>query len=447
MRILHTSDWHFGKTLENISRLEEQKEFADRLCAIVKDQDIDLVLIAGDVFDTFNPSSAAEELFYSTVDRLVEGGKRAVIAIAGNHDSPERLCAAHSIATRHGIFLLGYPKSKVEVECGKFNNNDISQQKSEAVGITNELSKSQVIVVNSDSGFFELSLPGCKESAVIITLPFPSETRLDEVLDLQSDESILQKAYSDRVSQILGKLSENFREDTVNLIISHLFVMGGKESESERTIQVGGAMTVNTSVFPDKTHYVALGHLHRPQHLTGAQCPVYYSGSPLAYSFSEADYAKVVYIVDANPKRDAVIQEIYLNCGKPLKRWVAEKGIGQALQWCEEQKDQGAWIDLEVHTDRILGMDEQKRLRELNPGIINIRPVIKTSDSIALTYENRETKKIDMLFGDFVLHKTGTQVTEELLSTFLEMLNKDDSNNNQNIDNLLGGEVNETEVS
>ena len=94
MRILHTSDWHLGRSLEHISRIEEQRGFIDCLVKIADEEDVDLVLVAGDVYDTYNPSAAAEELFFEAMDRLSGKGGRAVIVIAGNHDNPERLCAA-----------------------------------------------------------------------------------------------------------------------------------------------------------------------------------------------------------------------------------------------------------------------------------------------------------------------------------------------------------------
>ena len=111
MRILHTSDWHLGRSLEQISRIEEQKDFVDFLVKAVEEQAIDLVLIAGDIYDTYNPSAAAEELFYGAVERLNGKGRRAVVVIAGNHDNPERLCAASPLAYKNGIILLGYPGS------------------------------------------------------------------------------------------------------------------------------------------------------------------------------------------------------------------------------------------------------------------------------------------------------------------------------------------------
>ena len=194
-------------------------------------------------------------------------------------------------------------------------------------------------------------------------------------------------------------------------------------------------MTVDPGVMPEKTHYAALGHLHRPQEMRNASCPVFYAGSPLAYSFSEADYSKAVYIVDAVPGEKAVVTPVYLDCGKPLRRWVADEGIGQAIKWCEEGRDPNAWIDLEIVTDRILTAGEQKSLRSLHPGIINIRPRLKTDEAEVLSPQSREGRKIDELFSDYYKYRMGADVPDELMETFIEVLNdehEDDDEDNTN---------------
>ncbi|MBS4025792.1 MAG: exonuclease subunit SbcD, partial [Clostridia bacterium] len=153
MRILHTSDWHLGKNLEQINRINEQREFIHYLCQTVEEQKIDLVLLAGDIYDTYNPSAAAEELFYEAIDRLNDKGKRAVVVIAGNHDNPERLCAASPLAYKNGIILLGYPGSDAALY---------------------EMNGGNIKIANSGPGWLELSVPGREYHAVIITLPYPS---------------------------------------------------------------------------------------------------------------------------------------------------------------------------------------------------------------------------------------------------------------------------------
>ncbi|NLN64039.1 MAG: exonuclease SbcCD subunit D [Clostridiaceae bacterium] len=405
MRILHTSDWHLGKSLEQINRLDEQRAFIDFLVGAVEKQHIDLVIIAGDLFDTYNPSAAAEELFYEAIDRLNDKGRRPIVVIAGNHDNPERLCAASPLAYKNGIILLGYPSS----DAGDWK-------------ITSETIK----IADSGPGWLELCVPGCDEHTVILTLPYPSESRLEEVLTVDYDEISLQKAYSEKIGLILGKLSSKFRNDTVNLVTGHLFLRGGKESDSERTLQVGGALTVDPSVIPANAQYVALGHLHRPQEIRHAPCPVFYSGSPLAYSFSEAEHSKAVFIIDVVPGEQAIVEPLYLNCGKPLRRWIADEGIGQAIKWCEEGRDENAWIDLEIVTDRVFTLEEQKTLRTLHPGIINIRPRIKQDAGAIVSPESREGRRIDVLFKDFYRYRMGVEIPDDLMEAFIEIINEED---------------------
>ncbi|MHB1392757.1 MAG: exonuclease SbcCD subunit D [Clostridia bacterium] len=422
MRILHTSDWHLGKTLENINRLEEQRQFIDELCGIAESEAVDLVLVAGDIFDTYNPSSAAEELFYDAVDRLNAKGTRAVVVVAGNHDSPDRLCAASPLAYKNGIILLGYPGSDAAVIGSRSGNSPILQ---------------------AGPGWLEIKLGSSEHSAVIIALPYPSESRLEQLLSIESQEDKLQEAYSDKIAELLRHLSGNFREDTVNLIVSHLYLREGMTSDSER--QLGGALVVDPCLLPDNAHFIALGHLHRPQRIKSSPSPTYYAGSPIAYSFSETDYSKMVYIVDAVPGKASEIKEVYLSSGKPLKQWKAKNGIEEALSWCEEGRDLNAWIDLEIHTDRALTLEEQKKLRELNPGIINIRPVVKDEKDSVISFESREGKRIEELFKDYYRYKTGMEAAEEMLETFLEVVNGEVEGNNEEI--LLGGEDIETQIS
>ena len=427
MRILHTSDWHLGKTLENINRIEEQRQFIDELCGIAESEAVDLVLVAGDIFDTYNPSTAAEELFYDAVDRLNAKGSRAVVIIAGNHDSPDRLCAASPLAYKNSIVLLGYPGSVASV----YSGND------------RERFPNCCTILQAGPGWLEIKTASLDHSAVIITLPYPSESRLEQLISADLQEDKLQQAYSERIVELLQALSSNFREDTINLVVSHLYLRDGKTSDSER--QLGGAMVVDPSKLPANAHFIALGHLHRPQRIKSAPSPTYYSGSPIAYSFSETDYSKVVYIVDAAPGKEALVREVYLNSGKPLKQWRAKNGIEEALGWCEEGRDLNAWIDLEIHTDRVLTVEEQKRLRELNPGIINIRPVVTDLKESIISFENREGKKIEELFKDYYRYRTGMEAAEEMLETFLEVVNGNRDEESEEIP--LGGEAVEAQVS
>ncbi|MCK9909931.1 exonuclease subunit SbcD, partial [Microbacteriaceae bacterium K1510] len=160
---LHTADWHFGRLLEGRDRREEQAGFVDELCRIVEEQSIDLVLIAGDVYDSVNPPAWAEELFYDALERLAAGGTRGVVVIAGNHDQPERVRAAAPLAYKHGIVLLGLPKEAALVH----NNTNLEER---------------VRIIDAGPSWFEISVPGVEHHAVVLALPYPSESRLKELL-------------------------------------------------------------------------------------------------------------------------------------------------------------------------------------------------------------------------------------------------------------------------
>ena len=240
MRFIHTSDWHLGKSLEGHSRLAEQEKFCKDFIDLVNENDIDMVIIAGDIYDTSNPPAQAEKLFYKTVSELSQNGKRCVLIIAGNHDNPERLSAASPLAHEQGIIILGMPNSYTQPY--KYNGFEI---------------------VFSEEGVVELKIKD--ESVVISTLPYPSEKRLNEVLVKSTDDKDKQQTYTEKIGEIFKLTTKRFKEDTINIAVSHLFVLGGETTDSERPIELGGSLIVNTKDLPQNAQYIALGHLHKPQ--------------------------------------------------------------------------------------------------------------------------------------------------------------------------------------
>ncbi|MCB8818155.1 exonuclease SbcCD subunit D [Desulfosporosinus shakirovi] len=408
MRILHTSDWHLGRTLEGRSRIEEQMTFIDELCMIAEDEAVDLILIAGDVFDTVNPPAIAEELFYDALNRLSAGGSRAIVVIAGNHDNPERLCAASPLAVRNGITLYGLPKEVL------------------TPGLLDQPNLGRVTRGAAGQGWVELHIPSCSDPAIITMLPYPSESRLNEVLSESLEEEILREEYSKRVQQLFSSSSQHFRPDAVNLGMSHLFVRGGMESESERPIQLGSAPTVEVNAMPSGAQYVALGHLHRAQAVKGAAVPTRYSGSPLAYSFSETGYAKSVILVEAFPSQAVTTREIFLSAGYPLVKWKAKEGLAQVQQWIDEGKDRNAWIDLEIFATSALQTQDIHNLRRQRERLINIRPIFPETEQIVA--ESRSKLPIDELFSKFYQDRTsGAEPEQELVALFLSLIDPDNT--------------------
>ena len=185
MRILHTADWHLGKNIEGQSRLKEQKAFLEDFVRIAREEQADLVIIAGDVYDSVNPPAEAEKLFYHTLKQVTEGGKRLVLVIAGNHDSPDRLVAAGPLAMEHGILMAGLPKTVIpEGVYGKHR------------------------VTASGEGYVEVEIGG--ERAVILLLPYPSEKRLGEVIYREMEEGQERAAsYGERVGLFFSRLEKH----------------------------------------------------------------------------------------------------------------------------------------------------------------------------------------------------------------------------------------------
>ena len=384
--------------------------FINELCMIVEDETVDLVLIAGDVFDTVNPPAIAEELFYDALNRLSAGGRRAIVVIAGNHDNPERLCAASPLAVQNGITLYGLPKEVL----------------TSSPSLLAQPSLGRVTRVSAGQGWVELHIPSCSDPAIVAMLPYPSESRLNEVLSESLDEEILRDEYSKRVQQLFSSFSQHFRPDAVNLGISHLFVRGGLESESERPIQLGSAPTVEVNAMPSGAQYVALGHLHRAQVVKGAVVPTRYSGSPLAYSFSETGYAKSVILIEAFPGQAVTTREIFLSAGYPLVKWQAKEGLAQVQQWIDEGKDLNAWIDLEVYVTSALQSQDIHNLRRQRERLINIRPVFPETEQIVA--EAHSKLPIDELFCKFYQDRTGgAEPEQELVSLFLSLIDPDNT--------------------
>lgn len=402
MNILHTSDWHFGKQLEGNSRIQEQKAFAKELYDICEKENIDLILLAGDVFDNGNPSAQAEELFYKTAKKLCKNGTRPLIAIAGNHDSAERLTAPDTLAYDHGLILLGTPKS--QALCGKYAGYEI---------------------VKSGEGFLELKIK--EEHIVVLTMAYPSEKRLNELVSEDIEEEQRQRGYSQRVGEIFHKLEkEAFREDTINVAMGHFYTMGGEESGSERPIQLGGAFSVNGEDLPKTAQYIALGHLHKPQMVPNTCHRCYYCGSPIAYSKSEAGQQKQVNVVTLCAKKEAVVKRIALTEYKPIQIWKAQS-IEQAISLCEQHQKEDSWVYMEIKTDRIIEQQEMKKMKTTKKDIIEILPVFPKKESTFLVEQKDGHWSIkDQFIAFFQQTTANAQPTEEVISLFLELLQEED---------------------
>ena len=406
MKLLHTSDWHLGKRLEDFSRIEEQQFVLQEICEIAEQEQVDAVLVAGDLFDTFNPPTEAVELFYRTLKRLANNGKRAVIAIAGNHDSPDRIEAPDPLARECGIIFAGYPNSVVplfELESG-------------------------LKVLQSTEGFIELKLPGVDSPLRLLLTPYANEFRLKTYLGQEDSEeelrSVLQQKWQDLATTYCDKRG-------VNILVNHLYVMkrGGEmqeePAEEKPILHLGGAQAIYSENIPEQIQYTAIGHLHRMHRVDSVPCPIYYSGSPLSYSFAEANQKKYVLLVDLEAGKDATIHEMELTQGKKLLRKRAD-GIDEALMWLSENQD--CLVELTMVTNTYLTAQERKQLYSIHNGIVVLIPEVR--NGIEFPSGNKKsidlTKNMEELFADYFRHTKGQEPNAEILRLFTEILGEED---------------------
>lgn len=394
MRLIHTADWHLGKHIEGHSRLEEQELFLEDFVRIVTEKEADIVLIAGDIYDSSNPPAKAEQLFYDALKRISDGGRRLTIVIAGNHDNPERLISATPLAMEHGIIMAGTPK--MVIPKGRYGNWNVYE---------------------SGEGYMKIERES--ERAVVLTIPFPSEKRLEEVLyaEMESEE-VQVESYNERLRCLFDRLAAQFEEETVNIIVSHLFVMGSVEEGSERSIQLGGSYLAAPDIFPKSADYVALGHIHKPQVIAG-HSNIRYCGSPIEYRKGEERYQKQVLCVEIKKGTSIVIEPIALKQYKPIEVWRC-KNIPEAIETCEKNQDRNCWVYLEIHTDRAILEDEIKKMKQTKRDILEIHPILweNEREEVEVSWKERPFQEV---FAEFYRRERGVEMSAETQEILLEL--------------------------
>lgn len=402
MKILHTSDWHLGKSLEQHPRIDEQIEVLEEIVHISNERQVDVILISGDLFDVYNPPTRAVEIFYKYLKKLSNNARRPVIAIAGNHDSPDRIEAPDPLAKECGIFFFGYPGSK-------------HQEMDFETGLK---------ITKVEEGFMEIHLPNVSFPLRIIATPYANEKRLKTYLGIENEEEELRKHLAGKWSELSNQYCD---ENGVNVLMSHLFMMnlsGEKpmETDSEKPIiGVGGTEVIYTNSIPSNIQYVALGHLHRCQTITNTPCPIVYSGSPLAYSMSEANQEKFVILLDLEPNKDTKIEKIPLSKCIPVFR-KKFSSVEEAIVWL--RNNQNCYVELTIQLKSFMSSDEFRKLNNAHDKIVTIIPEVLEQDE---SEETRETKidlnkSFEELFVEyFKYHKGGMEPSKEIMELFNEM--------------------------
>lgn len=282
MKFLHTSDWHIGKTLKGQPRLPEQAEVLAEIVTIAKAHSVDVVLLAGDVYDSSGPSAEAQRLVVRTLLDLAAGGAQ-VIVIAGNHDHPATFDAYRPLMDVAGITIVGNARRA------------------------------------ENGGMVTFTATSTGERVNVAVLPFISQRYAIRAAQVVANSPAQNSGkYDEQVRRLIADLTAGFTPDAVNIVMSHLTVLGGLVGGGERAAQTIFEYYVPASAFPPEAHYVALGHLHRRQTLPAA-CPVVYSGAPLAVDFGEQDNTSVVVVGQASPGTPAKFEDVPIAAGRRLR--------------------------------------------------------------------------------------------------------------------------------
>jgi exonuclease SbcD len=333
MKILHTADWHVGRTIRGRSREDEHRMVLAEMAEVAGAEKVDLVLVAGDIFDTASPTPGSEEIVYRGLLGLAEVAP--VVLVAGNHDHPARLRAVAPL-----------------LELGRVR-----------VGST--------VLPPDQGGAIEIiGLP-----VRIAMVPFIGKkgiVKVEEILTL--DRAGLIGEYAERVERVVAALCSGMGPDTVNLLLGHLMVMGGKTGGGERTAHLFD-YALPALAFPGHLSYVALGHLHRPQRIP-APAPIWYSGSPLQLDFGEEEMEKAVLVVEAEPGLPAQVSTHPLGSGRRLRTLRGTLAEVEAMA----SKVADEFLRIELDEPARVGLADQ--VREIFPEAVEISVVKVALESL-----------------------------------------------------------------
>lgn len=371
MRFLHLSDLHIGKRVHNFSMLEDQKYILDQILGIADEENVTGVIIAGDVYDKPVPSAEAVSLFDEFLVQLAER-ELDVFVISGNHDSPERIAFGEKLMRHKKVYLSPVYNGKIEPIC-----------------------------LNDEFGTVKVFL-----------LPFIKPVHVRHFLE--EEVSDYTEAFACAISLM------DISQDERNVLVCHQFVTGAGRSESEE-ISVGGLDNVDATVF-EPFDYVALGHIHGPQNIGSER--IRYCGTPLKYSFSEAEHKKSVTIVELGQKGDLSIRLRDLN---PMRDLIKIKGL------FDEVTDKSFYKDLDTESYvQITLLDEDDipnafgKLATIYPNLMLMRyENRRTMDGADILSDGNEINMApDVLFSQFYETMNNQPMTKEQEAYMLALIEK-----------------------
>ena len=382
MRILHTSDWHIGHRLYERPRIKEHCQFLDWLLVQIKEQEVDVLLVAGDIFDTALPSSEATDLYYQFLFRLYNETHAHAIITAGNHDSPMRLAAPREFLRMGRIHVVGEIDSALDP-----------------------------IVLRND-----------KSAVAIAAVPYLSES---EILPHVSLETQIEKTerYRAMIKQLYQRHVDQMPKEIPKILMGHFVVHGGEEIGSERIIQIGGSTAVRIGDLPDGIDYMALGHLHRPQSIRGASYPIQYAGSPLPMTFKEALYDKKVYLLDLAKTNDNRLTELTIPVFKELCR--VRGNYDQVLLRANAVDEDwtGKYIEVQLIGQQIGDRDKIRDAFSNRGGqVLLIRPPDVQPHEPDLSLEELSETSPEDVFAEFYQAEHGVDAPNEIRTTFIDLM-------------------------
>lgn len=364
MKLLHTSDWHVGKSIRGHSRANEHRAVLAEIAAIAADESVDLIVVAGDLYETAAPSAESEMIVNEALLALAEVAP--VVAVAGNHDNPRRLRAIAPLLRLGRITMATEPRSP------------------------------------DDGGVVSVSAGGVEVDIALV--PFVSQrgiVKADQLMDNAAFENA--QTYAERMRRILAALCSGFGGERVNLVVGHLFVHGGNSGGGERQAHLADEYGVSAVDFPPTAQYVALGHLHRAQQMLGATA-IHYCGSPLQLDFGESNQAKQVNVVDLEPGLPAKVKPVVLQSGaglRTLRGTLAD--VRAQVKGLESEAVAGSWFRVRLDEPSRAGLAEEVR-QLIGPTVVDIR--VERDDEVAVAKRSgRSQRSPRELFGDYLTER------------------------------------------
>lgn len=381
MKLLHTADWHAGRSLHGVDRTGEVREALREVAEIAKQEAVDLIVVAGDVYDNRNPSAAAEEAVYEFFLDVARAGI-ACVAIAGNHDSPQRFDAAKELLGLAGVRTVGAFRPA------------------------------------GQGGAFELAVGG--ELVRVAALPFLSERRMLAAADLVE---LAPGEHLDRYRTVMRKLVENLTgamaPGGINLLLMHTTFEGATLANSEYVFHSTNSYTVPHTIVPDVVTYAALGHIHKPQGVVGlAENKARYPGSLLQLDFGEAGDDRGIVLVDLAAGRPAEVSVRELRAGRRLERIVIDED--DLERRAPELAGFDGWLKLVVRLERPRPGLKERLQRDL-PNLLVVEQ--RLPGEADLDDEPLDLTALSLVdsYRDYLATERASSKAEELVALFTSL--------------------------